>query len=60
MQAFRNQPCHPLHSLCVGLTFFHMASQKFVTKRHPVVLQVCNKLDLFSSVADISYNCLAS
>ncbi|KAI5090218.1 general transcription factor 3C polypeptide 3, partial [Silurus meridionalis] len=39
MQAFRNQPCHPLHSLCVGLTFFHMASQKFVTKRHPLVLQ---------------------
>ncbi|XP_060754465.1 general transcription factor 3C polypeptide 3 isoform X2 [Neoarius graeffei] len=39
MQAFRNQPCHPLHSLCVGLTFFHMASQKFVVKRHPLVLQ---------------------
>ncbi|MCJ8747730.1 hypothetical protein PDJAM_G00156720 [Pangasius djambal] len=39
MQAFRNQPCHPLHSLCVGLTFFHMASQKFVTKRHALVLQ---------------------
>ncbi|KAM9454601.1 general transcription factor 3C polypeptide 3 [Clarias gariepinus] len=39
MQAFRNQPCHPLHCLCVGLTFFHMASQKFVTKRHPLVLQ---------------------
>ncbi|XP_062865697.1 general transcription factor 3C polypeptide 3 [Trichomycterus rosablanca] len=39
MQAFRNQPSSPLHSLCVGLTFFHMASQKFVTKRHPLVLQ---------------------
>lgn len=39
MQAFRNQPQHPLHSLCVGLTFFHMASQKFVTKRHALVLQ---------------------
>uniref|UniRef100_A0AAR2L4S2 General transcription factor IIIC, polypeptide 3 n=1 Tax=Pygocentrus nattereri TaxID=42514 RepID=A0AAR2L4S2_PYGNA len=39
MQAFRNQPCNPLHSLCVGLTFFHMASQKFVMKRHPLVLQ---------------------
>ncbi|XP_076879328.1 general transcription factor 3C polypeptide 3 [Brachyhypopomus gauderio] len=39
MQTFRNQPCNPLHSLCVGLTFFHMASQKFVLKRHPLVLQ---------------------
>ncbi|KAG9262313.1 general transcription factor 3C polypeptide 3 isoform X1 [Astyanax mexicanus] len=39
MQAFKNQPCNPLHSLCVGLTFFHMASQKFVVKRHPLVLQ---------------------
>ncbi|XP_066517872.1 general transcription factor 3C polypeptide 3 [Hoplias malabaricus] len=39
MQAFRNQPNDPLHSLCVGLTFFHMASQKFVVKRHPLVLQ---------------------
>ncbi|XP_030636502.1 general transcription factor 3C polypeptide 3 [Chanos chanos] len=39
IQAFRTHPNDPLHSLCVGLTFFHMASQKFVVKRHPLVLQ---------------------
>ncbi|XP_067298945.1 general transcription factor 3C polypeptide 3 [Pseudorasbora parva] len=39
MQAFRNQPDHPLHSLVVGLTFFHMACQRFVMKRHPLVVQ---------------------
>ncbi|XP_068165370.1 general transcription factor 3C polypeptide 3 [Antennarius striatus] len=39
VQAFQTHPTNPLHSLCVGLTFFHMASQKFVTKRHALVLQ---------------------
>uniref|UniRef100_A0A673KXN3 General transcription factor 3C polypeptide 3-like n=1 Tax=Sinocyclocheilus rhinocerous TaxID=307959 RepID=A0A673KXN3_9TELE len=39
MQAFRNQPDHPLHSLVVGLTFFHMACQRFVMKRHPLIVQ---------------------
>lgn len=39
VQAFQTHPEIPLHSLCVGLTFFHMASQKFVAKRHTLVLQ---------------------
>ncbi|XP_028281752.1 general transcription factor 3C polypeptide 3 [Parambassis ranga] len=39
VQAFQTHPDNPLHSLCVGLTFFHMASQKFVAKRHTLVLQ---------------------
>uniref|UniRef100_A0A8C2XJX0 General transcription factor IIIC, polypeptide 3 n=1 Tax=Cyclopterus lumpus TaxID=8103 RepID=A0A8C2XJX0_CYCLU len=39
VQAFQTHPKIPLHSLCVGLTFFHMASQKFVAKRHTLVLQ---------------------
>ncbi|XP_071389265.1 general transcription factor 3C polypeptide 3 [Centroberyx affinis] len=39
VQAFRTHPSNPLYSLCVGLTFFHMASQKFVAKRHPLLLQ---------------------
>uniref|UniRef100_A0A8C7LG56 Ral transcription factor IIIC subunit 3 n=1 Tax=Oncorhynchus kisutch TaxID=8019 RepID=A0A8C7LG56_ONCKI len=39
VQAFRSNPDEPLYSLCVGLTFFHMASQKFVVKRHPLILQ---------------------
>uniref|UniRef100_H2U0T2 General transcription factor IIIC, polypeptide 3 n=1 Tax=Takifugu rubripes TaxID=31033 RepID=H2U0T2_TAKRU len=39
VQAFQTHPDNPLYSLCVGLTFFHMASQKFVAKRHALVLQ---------------------
>ncbi|XP_040888709.1 general transcription factor 3C polypeptide 3 isoform X1 [Toxotes jaculatrix] len=39
VQAFQTHPKNPLHSLCVGLTFFHMASQKYVAKRHTLVLQ---------------------
>uniref|UniRef100_A0A3Q4AG37 Uncharacterized protein n=1 Tax=Mola mola TaxID=94237 RepID=A0A3Q4AG37_MOLML len=39
VQAFQTQPDNPLHSLCVGLTFFHMASQKYVAKRQALVLQ---------------------
>ncbi|XP_023282845.1 general transcription factor 3C polypeptide 3 [Seriola lalandi dorsalis] len=39
VQAFQTHPSNPLHSLCVGLTFFHMASQKYVAKRHTLVLQ---------------------
>ncbi|KAF7669991.1 hypothetical protein LDENG_00090390 [Lucifuga dentata] len=39
VQAFKTHPDNPLYSLCVGLTFFHMASQKYVAKRHPLVLQ---------------------
>uniref|UniRef100_A0A671Z2U9 General transcription factor IIIC, polypeptide 3 n=1 Tax=Sparus aurata TaxID=8175 RepID=A0A671Z2U9_SPAAU len=39
VQAFQTHPDNPLYSLCVGLTFFHMASQKYVAKRHALVLQ---------------------
>ncbi|XP_047432077.1 general transcription factor 3C polypeptide 3 [Mugil cephalus] len=39
VQAIQTHPDNPLHSLCVGLTFFHMASQKYVAKRHTLVLQ---------------------
>ncbi|CAN9498381.1 unnamed protein product [Ophioblennius macclurei] len=39
IQAFQTQPDNPLHSLCVGLTLLHMASQKYVAKRHMLVLQ---------------------
>ncbi|XP_041835143.1 general transcription factor 3C polypeptide 3 [Melanotaenia boesemani] len=38
-QAFQTHPDDPLHSLCLGLTFFHMASQKYVAKRHVLVVQ---------------------
>ncbi|XP_027866986.1 general transcription factor 3C polypeptide 3 isoform X2 [Xiphophorus couchianus] len=39
IQALKTHPENPLHSLYVGLTFFHMASQKYVAKRHALVLQ---------------------
>ncbi|KAG2458952.1 TF3C3 factor, partial [Polypterus senegalus] len=39
VQAFRANHTDPLPNLCVGLTFMHMASQKFVLKRHPLLLQ---------------------
>ncbi|XP_014340256.1 general transcription factor 3C polypeptide 3 isoform X2 [Latimeria chalumnae] len=39
VQAFRVNPNEPLHSLCIGLTFFHMASQKYVLKRHALLVQ---------------------
>ncbi|XP_049609404.1 general transcription factor 3C polypeptide 3 [Syngnathus scovelli] len=39
IQAFQAQPDEPLHNLFVGLTFFHMASQKYVAKRHLLVVQ---------------------
>ncbi|XP_056157326.1 general transcription factor 3C polypeptide 3 [Lampris incognitus] len=39
VQAFRTHPSSPLYCLCIGLTFFHMASQKFVSRRHQLILQ---------------------
>ncbi|XP_029461922.1 general transcription factor 3C polypeptide 3 isoform X2 [Rhinatrema bivittatum] len=39
VQAFRTNPNDPLHSLCIGLTFIHMASQKYVLKRHALLVQ---------------------
>lgn len=39
VQAFQAHPDNPLHSLCVGLTFLHISSQKYVAKRHALVVQ---------------------
>ncbi|XP_053328139.1 general transcription factor 3C polypeptide 3 isoform X2 [Spea bombifrons] len=60
VQAFRMQPSDPLHSLCIGLTFVHMASQKFVLKRHALLVQgfsFLNKyLDLRGPCQETYYN----
>lgn len=40
VQAFRAYPSEPLYNLCIGLTFIHMASQKYVLKRHALTVQV--------------------
>lgn len=42
VQAFRTHPHEPLYSICIGLTFIHMASQKYVLKRHALIVQVIN------------------
>uniref|UniRef100_A0A4W3K204 General transcription factor IIIC, polypeptide 3 n=1 Tax=Callorhinchus milii TaxID=7868 RepID=A0A4W3K204_CALMI len=60
VQAFRAQPNEPLHSLCVGLTFIHMASQKFVLKRHPLLVQgfsfLTRYLELRGPCQEVYYN----
>ena len=38
--ALKLAPDDPLINLLVGITFIHMASQKFATKRHSLVVQV--------------------
>ncbi|XP_077981936.1 general transcription factor 3C polypeptide 3-like [Glandiceps talaboti] len=39
MRAFQRDPTHPMLSLCIGLTFIHMASQKYAVKRHSLIAQ---------------------
>ncbi|XP_072298115.1 general transcription factor 3C polypeptide 3-like [Eucyclogobius newberryi] len=39
IQAFQTHPKTPLYSLCLGLTYFHMSCQKYVAKRHALILQ---------------------
>ena len=50
--ALKQSPDDPLLNLLIGITFIHMASQKFATKRHSLVVQVCScSFALFSSVS---------
>ncbi|OCT86295.1 hypothetical protein XELAEV_18019987mg [Xenopus laevis] len=60
VQAFRIEMTDPLHSLCIGLTFVHMASQKFVLKRHALLVQgfsfLNRYLELRGSCQESYYN----
>ena len=38
--ALKQSPRDPLISLCIGLTFIHIASQKFASRRHSLIVQV--------------------
>ena len=38
--ALKQSPDDPLLNLLIAVTFIHMASQKFATKRHSLVVQV--------------------
>ena len=40
MSAFKQEPKNPLVALMLGLTFTHMACQKFSAKKHSLVVQV--------------------
>ncbi|XP_069471822.1 general transcription factor 3C polypeptide 3 isoform X2 [Ambystoma mexicanum] len=55
VQAFRTNPNEPLSSLCIGLTFIHMASQKYVLKRHALLIQGIEE-DQVDLRRDIAYN----
>ncbi|XP_067597242.1 general transcription factor 3C polypeptide 3 isoform X3 [Pseudorca crassidens] len=50
VQAFRSHPHEPLYSLCIGLTFIHMASQKYVLKRHALIVQGFSFLNRYLSL----------
>uniref|UniRef100_A0A8V0Y8X2 Ral transcription factor IIIC subunit 3 n=1 Tax=Gallus gallus TaxID=9031 RepID=A0A8V0Y8X2_CHICK len=60
VQAFRANPDEPLYSLCIGLTFIHMASQKYVLKRHALLVQgfsfLHRYLDLRGPCQETFYN----
>ena len=40
IRAFRQTPLDPLVSLCLGLQYLHLASQRFPRHRHTCVIQV--------------------
>ncbi|KAM3855228.1 general transcription factor 3C polypeptide 3 isoform 1-T1 [Vipera latastei] len=50
VQAFRTNSDEPLYSLCIGLIFIHMASQKYVLKRHALVIQGFSFLQRYLSL----------
>ncbi|XP_051009779.1 general transcription factor 3C polypeptide 3 [Acomys russatus] len=50
VQAFRTYPSEPLYNLCIGLTFIHMASQKYVLKRHALTVQGFSFLNRYLSI----------
>ena len=40
MSVFKQEPRNPMVALMLGLTFTHMACQKFSAKKHSLVVQV--------------------
>ncbi|KAK2171464.1 hypothetical protein NP493_1062g00073 [Ridgeia piscesae] len=45
--AFRQLPDDPLLSLCIGITYIHMACQKFATSKHELTTQACAFLNQY-------------
>ena len=46
MTAFKQEPDNPLIALMLGLSFTHMACQKFSAKKHSLVVQVRQSMNL--------------
>ena len=47
MSAFKADSNNPLTALMLGLTFCHMACQKFSAKKHSLVVQACAFLNTY-------------
>lgn len=60
MSAFKADSSNPLTALMLGLTFCHMACQKFSAKKHSLVVQACSFLNTYRSLRgpcqEVSYN----
>merc|ERR1712071_582415 len=50
MSAFKSDPNNPLVALMLGLTFCHMACQKFSAKKHSLVVQACAFLNTYRTL----------
>ena len=47
MSAFKQDPENPMVALMLGLTFAHLACQKFSAKKHSLVVQSCAFLNTY-------------
>jgi len=60
MSAFKADSSNPLVALMLGLTFTHMACQKFSAKKHSLVVQACSFLNTYKSLRgdcqEVNYN----
>jgi len=60
MTAFKAEPSNPLVALMLGLTFCHMACQKFSAKKHSLVVQACAFLNTYKELRgdcqEVNYN----
>jgi len=50
MSAFKQDSTNPLVALMLGLTFCHMACQKFSAKKHSLVVQACSFLNTYKEL----------
>ena len=60
MSAFKSDSDNPLVALMLGLTFCHMACQKFSAKKHSLVVQASSFLNTYKSLRgdcqEVNYN----